>query len=216
MEIAKLVLEYIKVMVWPSITLLILFIYRSQISEIFRRVKSAKLPGGISIETFPEQLQKAKELSKEVLEERATKKIEMKGPLIPLTEVNEKMIKLELAPSPSGLDFTYYLPLAEQDPNLAFAGIRLEFEVMLKNLAKGFKVEINDKSSAIMVARKLLEHYAITQNQFQLISEVLKLCNAAIHGEKPSLTDVESILEIISVLKEDYVSWLSWGFQGGE
>lgn len=212
MEIAKIILEFIKATIWPVTTLIIIAIFRHQIEGLFHRIKKAELPGGITLETFPEQLKMAKEISKEVKQESSAKTAEMKEPIIPLTEANKRMLSLGLAPSPSGLEMSYYRTIAEQDPNLAFAGLRMEVETMLKNLAKGFKVEISNRDSAISILQKLKDTASITNRQYDLITKLLKLCNAAIHGLKVTTLDANEIIDVAAVLRDDYVAWLSWGF----
>ena len=70
MEIAKLVLQYIETLIWPGIVIFSLKLFREPIVNTLNRVKKADLPGGITIETFPEQIQKVKILSKEVEKRR--------------------------------------------------------------------------------------------------------------------------------------------------
>ena len=212
MEITKIILEFIKVTIWPITIFIILLIFQNQIGDLFHRIKKAELPGGINIETFPEQLQLAKEISKEVKKESLAKNAENKKPIINLTDANKRMISLGLAPSPSGLDMSYYRNLSKQDPNIAFAGLRMEIDLMIKNLAKGFKIEISDSDSTDDKLRKLRDNDAITDNQFDLIKKLIKLCNNAIHGLKVTDEDANAILDIGTVLRDDYIAWLSWGF----
>lgn len=216
MEIAKLVLEYIKVCIWPSTAVLLAMIFKNEIIQLLKRIKKADLPGGVSIETFPEEIREAKSLSREIKEEGQKEKNEKKktGPAIPLTEANARMLNLGLAPSPSGLEFSNYRDLIEQDPTIALAGLRIELEIMLKNLAKGFKVEINNRDSAGIITRKLQERSAITSRQAELLNHIIKLCNAAVHGFRVSSSQAEEIFKTAEVLRDQYISWLSWGFPG--
>lgn len=88
----------------------------------------------------------------------------------------------------------------------------MEVEIMLKNLARGFKIEIADSDSSNNILQKLKIEGSISNRQCDLITKVLKLCNAAIHGLKVSTQDAKEILDIATVLRDDYVAWLSWGF----
>ncbi|MGW3643200.1 hypothetical protein [Streptomyces sp. NPDC005166] len=45
MEIARLVLDYIKVLIWPAATIAIVYGFRSQLSDLSRRVKALSAPG---------------------------------------------------------------------------------------------------------------------------------------------------------------------------
>lgn len=212
MEIAKLILEYIKALVWPATVLILIMLFRTQIRNIFGRLKKADFPGGISIETFPDQIKEAKELSVVVRKEIWPSSEKKERSSIPLTETNARMLNLGLAPSPSGLELSHYRILSEQDPNLALAGLRMEIETMLKNLAKGFKVQISERDSAGIIARKLSEKRAITSRQAEFINSVVQLCNAAVHGIKVTSSQAEEILDVAEILRDDYISWLSWGF----
>ncbi|MEO0457553.1 MAG: hypothetical protein AAF152_13380 [Cyanobacteria bacterium P01_A01_bin.114] len=133
MEIAKLVLEYLKVLAWPLVILSIVLIFRRQIESLIKRLEKADLPGGVSISLRAEILE-AKKLSEQVIAEPPPPKA--KGlKKLPLTEANLRMLQLGLQPSPSGLNVNYYREIAETEPNLALAGLRLEVDVLARNLA---------------------------------------------------------------------------------
>ena len=212
MEISELVLEYIKVLIWPTTILILSFYFHKQIQGIFNRIKKADLPGGISIETFPTSLEEAKKLSAEVREEKKESKKQQPYPSIPMTEANARMLNLGFAPSPTGLELSNYRRIAEQDPNLALAGLRIEVETMLKNLAKGWKIDISERDGAGIITAKLKEQGAITLRQYELITVIIKICNAALHGQKVTKKQADDLLDITSVLIEEYIAWLSWGF----
>ncbi len=214
MEIAKIILEYLKVTIWPITTFILLLIFKKDICKILMRLKKADLPGGISLETFPEQIEEAKSLLIEVKEEKKEEDKLRKQiyATIPLTEANAKMITLGLAPSPSGLELDKYKQLAERDPNLALAGLRMELEIMLKNLAKGYKININKRASTTNITKELKEKNAITKNQSDLIHTIINLANAAVHGVKVTKSQANDILQISETLRDQYINWLSWGF----
>ena len=215
MEIAKLVLEYLKVLAWPITVIGILIGYRKHISNLFERTKKLELPGGISLEVFEQKIQEAKELAKKVEEEERKSPQESNKEIKPIrtdTEANKRMIDLGLKPSPSGLQISYYHNLAETDPRLALAGLRMDLELMLKNLAKGFGVEISERESIGRLNRKLLDKGGITNNQYQLINKLLQIANAAVHGIEINETQANEVFDIMEILIDDYKSWLSWGF----
>lgn len=213
MEISKIILEYLKVLVWPITTLTIILIFHKQIKHIFERLRKAELPGGISFETLPEKIDEAKIISKEVKEEKNEEEKTNKRPVIPLNEANTKMLNYGLSPSPSGLELSYYRDLAQEDPVLALAGLRIELETMLKNLAKGFDVELGKRDGIGLIVKKLRDRIAITSKQAELINAILKLSNAAIHGTQVTPNQATEILEIAEVLRDSYIRWLSWGFK---
>ncbi len=213
MEIAKLVLEFVRVLVWPLVVLGVGFVFRQELKNLIARIRHADLPGGVGID-FPQEIQEARELSVRV--EAAPLRGEKKGvPAIPLTEANARLIQLGFRPSPSGLDMNYYRALASQDPNLALAGLRIEIDILARNLAKGFKVQYDDRDSGIRLVRKLYQGDALTDEQMQLTVKVLQLCNAAVHGTPVSREQAEEVIGIADVLATQYLSWLSWGFDDG-
>ena len=216
MEITKLILEFFKVLVWPIVLFVILAIYHDEIKSILNRLKKAELPGGITFEAFPQHIEEAKVISHDVKKEISMEQNKINKSkvhtLLPLTEANTRMINLGLSPSPSGLEMDYYKAISEQDPNLALAGLRMELEAMLKNLAKGFKISLGSRDSAGMISRKLRDQGAITINQYELINSIINLANAAIHGVRVNKNQANEILDLCEVLKEQYINWLSWGF----
>ena len=215
MEIAKIVLEYTKALIWPIVALTFLLCFHKEIKAILKNLKKLNLPGGTSVETFPEELKEAKTLSKEVKEEASPFTEKERGATIPLTEINTRLLNLKLIPSPSGLELSYYQNLAKKDPNLALAGLRMEAEIILKNLAKGFKLSLNDKIGTAVIAQKLHKTGKITSRQFDLISIIIKLCNSAVHGQKVTTKQANQLLDVAMVLVDDYIAWLSWGFGDG-
>ena len=215
MEIAQLILEYIKALIWPVFAFACLVLFRGSIVGLFPRLKNAELPGGVKFD-FQEGVEQAQQLKKEILATPKPPDTHPKvGKPIPQTEVNARMIALGLQPSPSGLDLGYYRALIEQDPNIGLAGLRMELEILGRNLAKGFNIPLSAReSSAMGIFRKLLDSGAITGLQFQLLKKVIELCNAAIHGVKVTKEQAESILDTMKFLADDYIAWLSWGFPG--
>lgn len=213
MDIAKLVLEYVRALIWPAVVVTVALIFRAELKALIARVRHADLPGGIALD-FPHEIAEARSLSVKV--EAAPAPVERKaGPSIPLTEANARMIQLGLRPSPSGLDMGYYRGLAHQDPTLALAGLRIEIDVLAKNLAKGFKVPFQDRDSGTRLLRKLFDASAISSEQMQLGMKVMQLCNAAVHGTAVSREEAEAVIDIAAVLSDQFLAWLSWGFEDG-
>lgn len=50
MEIAKLVLEFLKVLAWPAVAFTLAFIFRASVRDLVGRIKKASLPGGVELE----------------------------------------------------------------------------------------------------------------------------------------------------------------------
>lgn len=213
MDVALLVLEYVRALAWPAVAVLGLLMFRKPLAEILDRLKSAGLPGGVSLD-FDKQVRDAQSLSREVAS-APREKPKTSAPMLPVTEANARMISLGLQPSPSGLEMSRYTDLAQQDPNLALAGLRMEVEILVRNLAKGFKVDHGPRDSAGSILRRLFERDAITANQHELTQRIMRLCNAAVHGTRVSREEAEGVIDAASVLAKDYLAWLSWGFEDG-
>lgn len=213
MEIALLILEYIKALIWPVFAFACLVLFRAPIAGLVPRLKNAEFPGGVKID-FQETIEQAQQLKKDILAAPKPSDAQPKGEKpIKQTEANARMITLGLQPSPSGLDLGYYRALIEQDPNIALAGLRMEMEICGRNLAKGFKIPLPQRDgSAMSVFGKLLDSGAITGLQFQLIKKIIELCNAAIHGQQVTKEQADSILDAMRFLADDYIAWLTWGF----
>ncbi|MCI0690558.1 hypothetical protein L0337_00960 [candidate division KSB1 bacterium] len=164
---------------------------------------------------FQEEIQEVRVLSQQVAQQVENPNIpeeKKQRPSIPMTEANARMVSLGLRPSPSGLDMNYYRNLASQDPNLALAGLRIEIDVLARNLAQGFGVDVSDRDSGGRLLHKLRDFGAITHEQLQLALKVMRLCNAAVHGQVVSREQADEVIDIANVLSEKYLNWLSWGF----
>jgi len=213
MELAKLVLEFVKALAWPVSTLAIALIFRREIRAIIARIRKAALPGGVSID-FEEQINETKELATRI-EATPPPPTRQQTAVLPLTEANSRMITLGLTPTPSGLDLSYYRSIAARDPALALAGLRIELEILIRNLAKGFKIDVATYESPSRVLKRLLDASAVTQDQFTLGKRVLSLANQAVHGRTVSRGEAEEIMDAAQALVDAYRAWLSWGFSDG-
>jgi Domain of unknown function (DUF4145) len=210
METAKLILDFITVLVWPILVLFVVCLFRSKIEMIFDKITSATLPGGVKLD-FGKEISKAKAISKAAKPIEPTNQ-QIQRPLIALTAVNARLVELKLRPSPSGWDFTYYRRIADSDPTLALAGVRIELEIAVKNLVVGFELQFRDKDSIGMLLRRLKEASAITEDQYLLAKNIVRLCNAAVHGQAVTKDEAQDVIDVLDVLATQYVEWLSWGF----
>ena len=140
MEIAPIILEFLRLLIWPVTVFGVLLLFRRQVLGLLDRIWDADPPGGFAFD-LDREIKEAKALSAQVQEQPVQHEKQRSRAAIPLTEANARMVRLALRPSPSGLDMSYYRTLAEQDPNVALAGLRIELNVLARNLAKGFDVE---------------------------------------------------------------------------
>jgi len=210
MEIAILILEYLRVLIWPIVVLFGVLIFKEPIHSLFKKLNKLVLPGGTSID-FGKEIKEAEKLSEEV-KNAPVDKSRKQAPTIPITEANARMLSLGLELSPSGLDMNKYMDLAKEDPNIALAGLRMELEILVTNVAKGFKIEIVPYKSTLRVLKSLYDSGAVSSDQYSLLRKIINLCNAAIHGTRVSREEAESVIDLGQVLAQDYLAWLSWGF----
>jgi hypothetical protein len=209
MDIAKLILEYIKVLAWPLTVLGLSLLFRSEIKKVLARLRKAAFPGGVSVD-LQDEVQEVKHLSEKV-EATPTPSDRKKAPGIPLTEANARMISLGLTPTLSGLKGSFYRELAQTDPVLALAGLRIEIEAMTRNLAKRFNVS-SESGPVSRLLVSLRDVGGITSDQMQLAMKILKVCNQALHGRAVSREEAEDVIDGAEVLFRSYLEWLSWGF----
>jgi uncharacterized protein YegP (UPF0339 family) len=121
-------------------------------------VKAFELPGGWKIE-FQEL--------------RATRdKAEQAGLLVPPPE------------SEGRHDFDYpFQVIADQDPNLALAGLRIEIEKRLNRIAKVKGISAR-KPGIIILMKELLRAKVLTEDEYSALSDLTLTLNSAVHGAK--------------------------------
>ena len=95
---------------------------------------------------------------------------------------------------------------------MALAGLRIEIEVLANNPAAGFKLETREAEPVRSLLRRLRGKGAITAEQMDLSRRVLDICNRAIHGQSVTREEALDVIEAASVLANDFLEWLSWGF----
>ncbi len=94
--------------------------------------------------------------------------------------------------------------LAESDPVIALAKIRIELEKVLTRLARITSVETQRTSLGALV-NKLSNHEIISSQMGKSLVEVISICNRAIHGEFIEDKDAGTIVELgIELLEELY------------
>jgi len=95
--------------------------------------------------------------------------------------------------------------LAESDPVIALAKVRIELEKTLTRLARIALVDTQPSPLGTLV-RKLTNHEIISSQVGKSLSDVISLCNRAIHGEYIAEEDALTIVDLGNELLED----LAW------
>jgi hypothetical protein len=112
----------------------------------------------------------------------------------------------------AALTYPIYRQIAERDPILALAGLRIELETWFRNVAQGFKVDTRPHDSTNRVLAPLRDANAVSPDQVKLARRVLSFCNQAIHGGEVSREQPFDVIGAAGVLARDYLACLSWDF----
>ena len=147
--------------IWPNLTVdlitVALFVIAiiPWLGTLFRVVE---LPGGVKVEYH--ELQKVTDSAKKagLLKKKSTK-------------------------SPRSVKKPVYQEIALEDPNLALAGLRIEIEKRLIEIAKSHEIKV-DKTGIGTLSRILKEQNILTSQEYSVILDMVVLLNSAVHGAK--------------------------------
>jgi len=211
MELAKLILEYVKALAWPITAIALGLVFRKSLVAILARLEKASLPGGVSLD-FEKQIKQVQNLSEKLLEAPVAPPVQGSVQISP-GDANKKMIALSLEPMKSGLEIEYFRNLAKIDTTLALAALRIELESLFKNMiAKTYGEDpskIRTSVSAIAMTKALAENRLIPSDEADLASKILRVCNRAIHGKKVSQQDALVVIGAAEYIFDRYRIWLS-------
>jgi hypothetical protein len=85
--------------------------------------------------------------------------------------------------------------ISEEDPNLAMAGLRIEIEKRLVKLAR-LDAKEHRKESVGQLLRKLSQQGILSREEGSVLSELIGLLNAAVHGASIDAKIAEWAMEI--------------------
>jgi hypothetical protein len=208
MEIAEIILEYVKVFAWP-ITIIFLAIYfRASLKAILARITKASLPGGVELD-FKDEIEKAQTLSEKILESPKPKLTEKTAVPLPSSDVNKKLVALGLEPLNSELNVDYFKAIAKSDPTLALASLRIEIEILTRNIIVGCNLPIRRNRPTTLQIRELGKSNVIDDATTSLALQVVRICNQAIHGLTVELQDAEMVIDSAAVLLNAFRDWLT-------
>jgi hypothetical protein len=88
-----------------------------------------------------------------------------------------------------------FLSVADRDPNLALAGLRIELERRLVQLAEMHQVGTAMQSMGRLL-RELSKRQVLTDDEESVLSELLHLLNAAVHGASVDPRATEWAMEV--------------------
>jgi len=73
--------------------------------------------------------------------------------------------------------------VANEDPNLALAGLRIEIEKRLNQIAESYQID-SDRSSAGRLLRILGQQDLLSNQEQSVLADMMGLLNGAVHGAK--------------------------------
>ena len=98
-----------------------------------------------------------------------------------LQETEVKARESGLISTPTEADAPLYLSLADRDPNLALAALRIEIEKRLRQLAQKYSVPEADRGIPQLL-RGLSGTGAISDHVRSVLSDLITTLNRAVHG----------------------------------
>ncbi|MBN8655121.1 MAG: hypothetical protein J0M11_05225 [Anaerolineae bacterium] len=157
-------------MAWPNIkvdSITIVLMVISVLPWLAPLIKSLELPGGYKLEFRDVQNAKEKADKAGLLDSK----------------------------SKSGEPDSLYMQIAERDPNLALAGLRIEIEKRLLRIAQANDISTY-KLSVGKTLRLLAERQAITKDEYYALQDIVSVLNPAVHGATVSRDTVEYALDM--------------------
>lgn len=157
-------------MAWPNIkvdSITIVLMVISVLPWLAPLIKSLELPGGYKLEFRDVQNAKEKADKAGLLDSK----------------------------SKSGEPDSLYMQIAERDPNLALAGLRIEIEKKLLRIAQANDISTY-KLSVGKTLRLLAERQAITKDEYYALQDIVSVLNPAVHGATVSRDTVEYALDM--------------------
>jgi hypothetical protein len=100
-----------------------------------------------------------------------------------------------LSAPPSKVEEPPYLTLAQQDPNLALAGLRIEIERRLREIAKRRGLQ-GERLGIRQLLRLLRDHQAISRQEDSVLSDLIGLLNDAVHGAEVDSRAVQWAIDV--------------------
>lgn len=185
-EIARLVLDYIKALIWPVTIILLALMFEGEVVELLRRMTKWAGPGFSA-----EFAEKAKEMEKELEELAETEPT----PERPSDNINSILRERGFSEIPGNFEFSRYRALAPGNPNLALAGVRMDLEVMLRILGSAYDLPLEKRFATGMLLKQLTSVEALSPQDGHAARDIIDLCNRAVHGEPIRSKDAVRVID---------------------
>lgn len=212
MEMGKLILDYLRTLVWPVTVAGLAIYFRQPLIAASARLRKATLPGGVSLD-FQEQLQKVQDLSEEVKILPAKRSnlalpVAIKEPE-KIKAPNQLIAELGFEVLPSDLDIGYFLTIAKSDTTLAIAALRIELESVFRSFVMGLKLPLKRPHETTRnLVRTLHKHGALDDPEYILAETILDACNKVVHGQRISFDQANDLIRSADVFFRRFEEWL--------
>ncbi len=176
MSTPALVLEYIRVLAWPTVVIILTVRYHSQLSDFMGRVTKLSILGN-NLEADVKRI--------------ATR-----------LESQSQPPHSELPSQPIGASI---LGRVEHDPNLALAELRMELEHRLRAISKaGIATDAGKRPMQLAsLIQELQRRQILSLDLAANLRDVVSIANRAVHGERVSQNAAENLVRLgIGLLEE--------------
>ncbi|MFE5538416.1 hypothetical protein [Streptomyces sp. NPDC056492] len=188
MDVARLVLDYLKVLIWPATTLAIVYGFRGQFRDLIRRVRVLSGPG-IDAEFSERVLEASEDAEEAVLSHPPAEEPEDPEPAMPGSSGNSSESGEESAAQSRGPTIRGYyrmapdgndalMSLADSHPSAAVVAAFIGVESELRRLAT---TEL-PASASFVSTRQLARQLPFPDDIKTSILEMSHLRNSAAHG----------------------------------
>ncbi len=205
MDVAKLILEFVKVLAWPTVVVIGVVLFRLELSALIASLEHLKLPGGAELD-WKRQVREAEQAAERV---DATPRAATSPTQPAQAQLSSRLQEHGLLSSPTNYDWEYYSKLAESDPNLALAGLRMEIERMLQNMARVSGVEYDPfRTTPNRFIGLLRSKDVLGPEEYDLLRSVISVANAALHGRDVTEGDAQRTIQSASAFKDSYLAFM--------
>ncbi|MGW3458377.1 hypothetical protein ACWDE9_01890 [Streptomyces olivaceoviridis] len=183
----KLVLEYIKTLVWPTTTLALGFVFRKQLSGLFGKIDSLETPiGAITFQRQVEAVaQEAAEIEGEIAAEVSEPSRQADPAMEDSSDSGEGIRSIpEMRPDRYEREMANLLRLAESDPTAAVLGAWRELESALTDVIPPSSIR---HTPGVMIRRAELQG-VLPNNLARVAFDLKVLRDRVVHEGDVSLT----------------------------
>ena len=208
-----LIHKFVAALAWPLTVVVLALMFRDRLRGLLDRVRSAKLPWGAELD-FERQARDVEQKAIELEREEGGPRLAIDAPRDELDQLNSRLSAHGLKALSSNFDLQHYYTIAQLDPKLALAAVRIDLEAMLDNLMKHYQITKARRVVPLTVkADLLLRGGYVTPTQYSIFRDIIPLANSALHGDEPALSSTNSVITAFGALLDDYAAWVQQNLQ---